>query len=48
MTHVALLGDSIFDNKTYTNGEPDVVAHLRTFLPQTNDDARGSRAATAR
>jgi hypothetical protein len=33
MTHVALLGDSIFDNRTYTNGEPDVVAHLRTFLP---------------
>jgi hypothetical protein len=31
--HVALLGDSIFDNKSYTNGEPDVIAHLRTFLP---------------
>jgi len=34
-THVALLGDSIFDNGTYTKGEPDVVAHLRSLLPNT-------------
>jgi hypothetical protein len=32
--HVALLGDSIFDNSAYTGGEPDVVSHLRTMLPQ--------------
>jgi hypothetical protein len=32
-SHVALLGDSIFDNKTYTRGEPDVISHLRAFLP---------------
>jgi hypothetical protein len=31
--HVALLGDSIFDNRGYTKGEPDVVAHLRRSLP---------------
>ena len=33
MPHVALLGDSIFDNAAYTRGEPDVVSHLRTMLP---------------
>ncbi len=31
--HVALLGDSIFDNRSYTCGEPDVVTHLRSVLP---------------
>ena len=31
--HIALLGDSIFDNGAYTNGAPDVVAHLRAGLP---------------
>ncbi len=31
--HVALLGDSIFDNRSYTRGEPDVVSHLRSLLP---------------
>jgi lysophospholipase L1-like esterase len=31
--HVALLGDSIFDNGAYTRGEPDVITHLRTLLP---------------
>ncbi len=31
--HVALLGDSIFDNRAYTRGEPDVVSHLRSMLP---------------
>lgn len=31
--HVALLGDSIFDNRAYTGGEPDVAGHLRTILP---------------
>jgi hypothetical protein len=33
--HVVLLGDSIFDNQTYTQGEPDVVTHLRSLLPST-------------
>lgn len=32
--HVALLGDSIFDNAAYTRGEPDVVMHLRSMLPR--------------
>jgi hypothetical protein len=31
--HVALLGDSIFDNRSYTRGEPDVIGHLRGLLP---------------
>jgi len=31
--HVALLGDSIFDNRAYTRGEPDVIEHLKTLLP---------------
>ena len=35
MAHVCLLGDSIFDNISYTRGEPDVVAHLRKILPDT-------------
>ncbi len=30
--HIALLGDSIFDNGSYTQGEPDVVAQLRSLL----------------
>jgi hypothetical protein len=32
--HVALLGDSIFDNGAYTGREPDVATHLRRLLPQ--------------
>jgi GDSL-like lipase/acylhydrolase family protein len=32
-SHVALLGDSIFDNRSYTAGAPDVVTHLRDLLP---------------
>jgi hypothetical protein len=31
--HIALLGDSIFDNASYTQGLPDVVTHLRRLLP---------------
>lgn len=31
--HVVLLGDSIFDNASYTGGEPDVVRHLQSILP---------------
>lgn len=34
MTHVVLLGDSIFDNVAYVRGGPDVVAHLRRLAPQ--------------
>lgn len=32
MAHIVLLGDSIFDNKAYVNGEPDVIAHLREMI----------------
>ena len=33
MSHIVLLGDSVFDNRAYTQGEPDVAAHLRDVLP---------------
>ena len=33
MTHIVLLGDSIFDNAPYVNGGPDVIAHLRRMIP---------------
>ena len=34
MSHVALLGDSIFDNQSYVQpGEPDVIRQLRAHLP---------------
>ena len=33
-SHIVLLGDSIFDNATYTGGEPDVLQHLRAILPE--------------
>lgn len=34
MSHVVLLGDSIFDNAAYVGGGPDVVRQLRDRLPQ--------------
>jgi GDSL-like Lipase/Acylhydrolase family len=34
MTHVVLLGDSIFDNGAYVGaGDPDVIGQLRAILP---------------
>lgn len=33
MTHIVLLGDSVFDNAAYVRGEPDVVRQLRSRLP---------------
>ncbi|HEX8734277.1 MAG TPA: SGNH/GDSL hydrolase family protein [Pyrinomonadaceae bacterium] len=33
MSHIVLLGDSIFDNKSYVGTEPDVISHLRQMLP---------------
>jgi hypothetical protein len=33
LPHIALLGDSIFDNRAYTGGEPDVLTHLRRIVP---------------
>jgi hypothetical protein len=36
MSHVVLLGDSIFDNRAYVRpGEPDVVAQVRAKLPRS-------------
>jgi hypothetical protein len=32
MTHIALLGDSVIDNKAYVNGGPDVTEQLRNLL----------------
>jgi hypothetical protein len=34
MKHIVLLGDSIFDNKSYVRGGADVVTHLRRQIPQ--------------
>ena len=34
MSHIVLLGDSIFDNGVYVPGEPDVVKQLRAALPE--------------
>jgi hypothetical protein len=33
MSHLILLGDSIFDNAAYTEGGPDVVTQLNDVLP---------------
>ena len=33
MSHVVLLGDSIFDNAAYVRGGPDVIRQLRGVLP---------------
>ena len=42
MTHVVLLGDSIFDNAAYTGGAPDVVGQLRGRLPQGSKATLGA------
>jgi lysophospholipase L1-like esterase len=34
MSHIILLGDSIFDNGVYVPGHPDVVKQLREVLPE--------------
>ena len=34
MSHVVLLGDSIFDNERYVPGGPAVIEHLRRVLPK--------------
>lgn len=33
MSHIVLLGDSIFDNASYTAGKPAVIAQVRGYLP---------------
>src|SRR3954453_2954026 len=33
MTHIVLVGDSIFDNGRYTLGGPDVISQVRQLLP---------------
>lgn len=35
MTHVVLLGDSIFDNAAYVASGPDVIRQLRQCLPES-------------
>jgi lysophospholipase L1-like esterase len=34
MSHIVLLGDSIFDNGVYVPGQPDVVRQLQAALPE--------------
>jgi lysophospholipase L1-like esterase len=33
MEHLVLLGDSIFDNKSYVGSDPSVIEHLRALMP---------------
>lgn len=33
MNHIILLGDSIFDNKSYVNGGKDTITNLRDLMP---------------
>jgi hypothetical protein len=33
MTHIALLGDSVIDNKAYVNGGPDVADQVKMLVP---------------
>jgi hypothetical protein len=33
MTHIVLLGDSVFDNAAYVAGGPHVLRQLRGILP---------------
>ncbi len=42
MKHITLLGDSIFDNKSYVGGGRDVITHLREQMP---DDCKAALAA---
>jgi hypothetical protein len=42
MSHVVLLGDSIFDNAAYTGDAPDVVEHLRRRLPPGSEATLGA------
>jgi lysophospholipase L1-like esterase len=34
MTHITLIGDSIFDNKTYVGGGRSVIEHLQELKPE--------------
>jgi hypothetical protein len=34
MTHIALFGDSVFDNAAYVGGGPDVIGQLRRRMPE--------------
>lgn len=34
MSYITLLGDSIFDNKAYVNGEDDVIVSLQSIIPK--------------
>jgi hypothetical protein len=34
MKHIVPLGDSIFDNAAYVNGDPDVIRQLKSILPR--------------
>jgi hypothetical protein len=49
MSHIVLLGDSIFDNKVYVGSGPDVVHQLREQLPHgLEGHAAGRSMATPR
>ena len=45
--HIALLGDSIFDNAAYVGREPDVATHLRRIAPGASVTLLAVDGATA-
>jgi hypothetical protein len=44
--HIVLLGDSIFDNQSYTRGAPDVPTHLGSVVPEARITLRAVDGAT--
>lgn len=46
--HLVLLGDSVFDNRAYTGGEPEVAAHLQAILPSWRVSLRAVDGSTTR
>jgi hypothetical protein len=43
VTHIVLLGDSVFDNGVYVPGEPDVIRQLKGLLPPGFDATLAAR-----
>jgi hypothetical protein len=46
--HIALIGDSVFDNKAYVGRQPDVVEHLRAHYCRRRGERRYSLSTAAR
>ena len=48
MTHICLLGDSVFDNEVYVRPHPDTPGHLRRILPDSQVTLVARDGATTR